>query len=60
MERRPIEGTTAFQFLNSKTAALDPVVLEGILKALLEAQGERATQEHLPPYPYLSTGINAP
>ncbi len=43
-----------------QTRALDPVVLEGILQAVLEAQGERATPEHLPPYPYLSTGINAP
>ncbi len=29
-----------------QTRALDPVVLKGILKAVLEAQGERATQEH--------------
>ena len=30
-----------------QTPTLDAVVLEGILKAVLEAQGERATPEHL-------------
>jgi len=30
-----------------QTPTLDPVVLEGILKAVLEAQGDRATPEHL-------------
>ena len=30
-----------------QTPALDPVVLEGIVKAALEAQGDRATPHHL-------------
>jgi transcriptional regulator with XRE-family HTH domain len=30
-----------------QTPSLDPAVLEGILKAVLEAQGDRATPEHL-------------
>ncbi len=30
-----------------QTRSLDPAVLEGILKAVLEAQGDRATPEHL-------------
>ena len=35
------------RFTADATATLDTAVLEGILKAVLEAQGDRATPEHL-------------